>query len=331
MSLNESTELPPPDSSSSVSSNRMDGSGASDLIKDDKYHLDTVVFRVEDRSFMIPKYHFEKSTDYFTPLFQKGDTVISLQDVSIDEFTALLKLLYPTYSQTPTLSQNEWLSVLKLATRWTMIEPRQFAIDHLDLESMLPTERLILAKAYNVADWMQLSYIQLLPKMAGMPIKEASKLGLELAVRLCRIVDGILLNYFREPRFESSGIVVEELFKEEFEDEPAKLDAIDRVVMARECGVAEWLWAALRELIERPTGITPDEVEKLGLETTFNLYQARMRYLYPIRQKAQENFLNRDINIMDAIYIEFEDELEEMERQAGKFHRPSSGSATPTP
>lgn len=102
------------------------------LTKDPMYYLDTVPFevitlwssnpifrlntfllQVEDQLFMVPKYHFIKSTDFFLSIFDStnadGDDdakPVKLEGIEKVDFRALLKLLYPLWAILSQLENN---------------------------------------------------------------------------------------------------------------------------------------------------------------------------------------------------------------------------------
>ena len=60
-------------------------------------------------------------------------------------------------------------------------------------------------------------------------------------------------------------------------DPPA--DNVDRIVMARKFGVEQWLVAACVALVEREDPLTYAEAEKLGLDMTVAVSEAREKYI----------------------------------------------------
>ncbi|RDB17451.1 hypothetical protein Hypma_001595 [Hypsizygus marmoreus] len=305
------------------------------VTKDEKYYLDMVIFLVEDRLFMVPKYHFAKTTDFFSPLFQ-GDGIVRLDDVSKADFTALLKLFYPLYLESPVLlTQDEWVSILKLATKWTMIDIRQMAIIHLpESETMPPVDRIVLAKSCSVVEWLQPAYTKLVQRPESMSVKEAENLGLDVAIKLCRVQEDCIRrriygfgNYASTNTQPSSNEkAICRLFTKELEERTALLDPIERVLLARTYGVAQWLRSAYVELVERREPISLEEAQKLGPESAFSLFQARMEF-----SRGQYNYSNYVVDYMGAIKKEFEEELQRVDTESNKYRPRPLTPPTPVP
>ncbi|KAG6847071.1 hypothetical protein H0H93_010339 [Arthromyces matolae] len=65
---------------------------------DSEFFLDSVIFKVEDTLFKVPKQGFLDSIAFFVPKFQDSQSesdIIHLDTVSKDEFRTLLRMLYP--------------------------------------------------------------------------------------------------------------------------------------------------------------------------------------------------------------------------------------------
>lgn len=231
-------------------------------------------------------------------------------------------ILWYRSSENDTLAQEEWTSILKLATKWMMLDIRDMAIKHLTSLTIAPVDRLILAQMYGVIEWSHSTYIELVKRKKSISIDETSKLGLEAAIKISQTRDRILRNYHKEYKLryaipsKSPGLVpdysraIDQIFEGELQEEVASLDPVERVFLARTYGVSEWLRSAYSDLVERENGITLKEAERLGLETTVNLYEARGEGLEVYREHAYNYTSGADYkSIIDK---DFETELQEV-------------------
>jgi hypothetical protein len=82
------------------------------------------------------------------------------------------------------ITKSKWLSVLKLATMWTFKEIRALAIDKLTKETMGPIEQVLVAKQYNVPQWLRSGYQALATRSEMLSVEEAGQLGYLTAILL---------------------------------------------------------------------------------------------------------------------------------------------------
>ncbi|KAH6867908.1 hypothetical protein BKA70DRAFT_1087318, partial [Coprinopsis sp. MPI-PUGE-AT-0042] len=93
-------------------------------------------FRVEGIVFQLPKYRFVEESEVFMAMAtgNKADEPIEL-DVGLGDFEGFLKVFLPRasamYDERPTLTKDEWISVLKLSTKWLFNDLRELAITYL--------------------------------------------------------------------------------------------------------------------------------------------------------------------------------------------------------
>ncbi|KAH6907067.1 hypothetical protein BKA70DRAFT_1286143, partial [Coprinopsis sp. MPI-PUGE-AT-0042] len=138
------------------------------------YFWDSITFKVEGVFFQLPKYRFVEESETFMAM-------VAPLDVALRDFEHFLKAFLPRasamYDAEPGLSQDEWISVLKLSTLWRFNELRKLAISHLSWSwprpTMDPIDRICLAKEYRVYDWLLQGYQQ-----------EGEKIGMEVALEL---------------------------------------------------------------------------------------------------------------------------------------------------
>ncbi|KAF5383248.1 hypothetical protein D9615_004843 [Tricholomella constricta] len=254
--------------------------------RDSKFYMTMAVFEVEDSLFRVPTHYFRASTEFFNVDFDSADASgdechLKLEDVTQADFRALLNLMYPrSLTLTRTLSDDEWVSVLKLSTNWMMLDVRRMAIEHLTSASIPPADRVILARTYNIADWLRSAYIDLADVSieVGISPEDAAKIGLESTLKLYRSRDSVLRIFSlwvigNKPL----GSAVDDVFGHELQGLPRS--SIEKVLLARTYNVAEWLRSAYVELVERKESLTIEEAATLGYEAAIRLGGARERRL----------------------------------------------------
>ncbi|KAJ7625578.1 hypothetical protein FB45DRAFT_921805 [Roridomyces roridus] len=112
-----------------------------------KYYMENVIFLVENQLFKVPRYRFENNSEIFKTAFelpvtdsaegQSDEDPIKLEGISSVDFERVLGVLYPANSyKTETMPKEHWISVLKLATLWRMLDVRDLAIANLDRHAL---------------------------------------------------------------------------------------------------------------------------------------------------------------------------------------------------
>ncbi|GLB38934.1 hypothetical protein LshimejAT787_0600960 [Lyophyllum shimeji] len=268
-------------------------------IPDVDYFMDLVVFDVEDTLFRVPTYYFRASTDFFTQDFEsfaaragQGEEIpLKLEDVTAADFRALLRLMYPLpLTSTRTLSDDEWVSVLKLSTKWAMLDVRRMAIDHLTSATMSPADRVVLARTYSVVEWLRSAYLTLAKDPTSISPEDASKIGLEPVFKLHRAREYMLNSAYAKVTNCDYDSAIERTFEGELEGmQEAGRDAIERAVLAREYDAMEWLRAALVELVARPQSLSVEEARRLGYETAIRLCAARELRIADVRSSRNKS------------------------------------------
>lgn len=211
------------------------------LERDNVYYLEPVIFQVEDRLFKVPRYNFERKSDIFEAMFSLPQIVgrdpegsnesapVKLEGVSKLDFQKLLEVMYPLeLTATPwlTMSKEEWISVLKLATMWNFKEIRALAISNLSKQTIDPIEQILLAKSYNVPQWLHSGYDAIAQRSRMLSLDEAEQLGYPTAIRVFQVreqarVDGWVNTY--DHRYGHDGVppvgetsrIIENVFENE--------------------------------------------------------------------------------------------------------------------
>ncbi|KAJ7655705.1 hypothetical protein DFH06DRAFT_482415 [Mycena polygramma] len=171
-------------------------------IRDSSYYLETVVFKVENTLFKVPRFQFERHSGVFADTFSlpqpaegaegSDDKVpFKLDGIKRADFEALLKVIYPMTAvpKTPDLKEDEWISVLTLSTQWDFIEVRDLAILRLTVyaQNLGPAERIMLARKFDVSSWLRSGYTDLARRKMAITSEEAAKIGWEETLQICQL------------------------------------------------------------------------------------------------------------------------------------------------
>ncbi|GLB38942.1 hypothetical protein LshimejAT787_0601040 [Lyophyllum shimeji] len=247
-------------------------------IEDVDYFMDLVVFDGTDILFPCKHRLLHARFESFAARAGQGEEIpLKLEDVTAADFRALLRLMYPLpLTSTRTLSDDEWVSVLKLSTKWAMLDVRRMAIDHLTPAAMSPADRVVLARTYSVVEWLRSAYLALAKDPTRISPEDASKIGLEPVFKLLRAREHVLNSAFYKVAGCDYDSAIQRKFGGELEGmQEAGSDAIERAVLARKSDVTEWLCAAFVELVARPQSLSVEEARRLGYETAIRLCAAR--------------------------------------------------------
>ncbi|RXW23174.1 hypothetical protein EST38_g2707 [Candolleomyces aberdarensis] len=124
------------------------------------------------------------------PQFER---VIALEDVTAAQFRTFLKLLFPIYytSTTLTLSKLEWFSILTLSTVWHFDHFRALAIHHLGQVLTDPIELIRVGRDNFVPEWVLRGYEALIMKDEAIEEDESDMIGDRASVKLYIIRHGL--------------------------------------------------------------------------------------------------------------------------------------------
>ncbi|KAI6124778.1 hypothetical protein EDD16DRAFT_1703578 [Pisolithus croceorrhizus] len=211
--------------------------------KHPEFYTHTVTFLVEDQLFRVPWDQLAAESTVFTDMFllPKGDSEmpggqsdsetvegesdecpVTLEGVSKKEFESFLRALMSrsvqhSKNKGSSLSQTQWISVLRLSTMWEFKDLREVAIQHLDLPSrpLAPVEKFVLASKYGIKRWLLPALTQLAERPWPISVEEGRRIGLENALKLAAVrerlkvantvaVDWIEQNFILKRRDEAS-------------------------------------------------------------------------------------------------------------------------------
>jgi hypothetical protein len=85
------------------------------------------------------------------------------------------------------MTKSKWLSVVKLATMWAFKDIRALAIDRLTEEEMGAIERVLLAKQYNVPQWLRAGYKELVMRTQMLSLEDAGQLSYLTAILIFQV------------------------------------------------------------------------------------------------------------------------------------------------
>ncbi|KAH6885533.1 hypothetical protein BKA70DRAFT_1123941, partial [Coprinopsis sp. MPI-PUGE-AT-0042] len=172
--------------------------------REEEFYWEPISFLVGGVLFKVPKDHLLKGSSHFAnqcslSLQHHGGPqdgaappdLVSLPDVSVEEFRSFLKVLYPRCVARPTtakLAKDQWLSVLKLSTKWFFKGLRKISIAQLDALELAPTDKVCLGKEYHISRWVLAGYDSLVRNQDLIPHEDAERIGYKSTVSLymCR-------------------------------------------------------------------------------------------------------------------------------------------------
>jgi hypothetical protein len=88
------------------------------------------------------------------------------------------------------LEQEEWVSVLKLATMWDFEDIRNEAINRVALMTRDPVEKIVLARTYHVEQWLVPALNDLVRRTEPLSLEEAVKLGWDYTLKIGQVREG---------------------------------------------------------------------------------------------------------------------------------------------
>ncbi|KAH6893982.1 hypothetical protein BKA70DRAFT_1407471 [Coprinopsis sp. MPI-PUGE-AT-0042] len=209
-----------------------------------EYFWDVIRFKVGGTRFQLPLYRFVEESEFFASQYGLCDSpsrdgfatsVIEL-DVNLKDFECFLKAFVPrspaAYHSKPELTNPEWISVLKLATKWRFNDLRKTAIDALHESPDLTTmERTTLAKEYQIPSWLMQGYEAFVVEMQSLNLQggqglthwtreEAGMIGWDVVVELQSIVLGRYRSMLRNVPLKDieDDILASLLLKEEYDE-----------------------------------------------------------------------------------------------------------------
>ncbi|EIM79450.1 uncharacterized protein STEHIDRAFT_30913, partial [Stereum hirsutum FP-91666 SS1] len=137
---------------------------------------------VENVLYRIPSHPFIRKPSKLAARFLDAvDTAknVTLEDVSSCEFEAFLSVLHPTdFEHGDVHSVEDWIFVLRLATRWGFESIRKLAINRLD-PIATPIDKIVEGKACGVEKWLVPGFADLCNRAGCLTKEEGRRLGVD--------------------------------------------------------------------------------------------------------------------------------------------------------
>ncbi|KAF8963571.1 hypothetical protein BDZ97DRAFT_1819398 [Flammula alnicola] len=161
--------------------------------RDDVYYFEIIVFKVENTLFRVPKSGFEVPGSFFETMFtlpgSEDDGAqtegtddkcpISLEGISKAHFRGFLRAMYPF--KATALTYDEWVGALHLATMWDFPDLRSRSIEALStlLQDKTATDKILLAKKYNVKTWLNDGYANIIIQTEALDLDQLRTSGID--------------------------------------------------------------------------------------------------------------------------------------------------------
>jgi len=112
-----------------------------------------------------------------------------LDNIGRKDFEALLSVIYPKNFDERDLSYDQWRSVLHLSSIWGLTSLRNLALKSMDPPNAF--ERLLLARKYNVDDWVLPALSALCERRLPVSLEEARQMDIEDVVLIATVREEI--------------------------------------------------------------------------------------------------------------------------------------------
>ncbi|KAF6755682.1 hypothetical protein DFP72DRAFT_1169507 [Ephemerocybe angulata] len=188
------------------------------------FYWETVVFKVEETLFRVPRHGLEQASEVFADMFRmptgpdvldqdasspegcSDDKPILLEGYKSSEFNSLMKYIYP--SRVPDeskggevavlsaglgvegLNEEEWIDILKLANIWQMESIRNAAIHELSVvRGLTPIKKIVLGRQHRIAQWIEegLTSLVTTPVDCRASLADLHPLGWETSAKILSI------------------------------------------------------------------------------------------------------------------------------------------------
>ncbi|KAK0494932.1 hypothetical protein EDD18DRAFT_1463964 [Armillaria luteobubalina] len=170
-----------------------------------KFYWEPVTFLVEDQFFKVTRHMLDKASKTFlTMVLPQGDAAavagvddehrVVIKGVRSADFENLLNsIVHAEQKEVPKFSKDEWLSVLKLATMWGMVDIRRMAINDINQsKSLSDVDQVILGREHAVVDWVISGYRALTKRKTVVSMHNASRLTLSTCLKVWQAQISIL-------------------------------------------------------------------------------------------------------------------------------------------
>lgn len=164
------------------------------IVRDLDFFLEPIFILVEDVIFQIPIHYVSQisifSTAFTLPPNKDGieglteEKPLILHQISKVDFKSFLRVLVPlqpglNYSN---ISEEMWISTLKLSTMWEFTTLRDLAIRNLNQLDMI--DMILLGSKYRVSQWFVTGCTKLIMRSCGPTEEEGNLLGMGFVVQI---------------------------------------------------------------------------------------------------------------------------------------------------
>ncbi|KAF8435082.1 hypothetical protein L210DRAFT_3326005, partial [Boletus edulis BED1] len=178
---------------------------------------------VENHLYRIHSYFFDRESLFFRQKFssnnnnnnntcneQPGSTdsnAFTLEDTKSEDFARFLWVFYnPKYSLYEAPLET-WLSILKLANRWTFDSVKELSVRELEKLEIEPIEKIAIYHDHNISRlYLVPSYISVCKRDKSLSFSEGMNLGMETVLRIAEARERLRLQAsesgVRSPTFE---------------------------------------------------------------------------------------------------------------------------------
>ncbi|KAH9849214.1 hypothetical protein C2E23DRAFT_862073 [Lenzites betulinus] len=162
----------------------------------------TVIFRYQNTLFKVHRYFLKKHSDVFATMFdlpplpgelpdglsdEKPMVLPEARNVKAVDFERFLALFYPENDISGDLSTlDDWTSVLRIAHCYRFEEHEKLAIARLD-HIAGPVDRLLLVREFDIREWAQRAYFDLVMRMEALTFDEAVRMDLADVVSIAEL------------------------------------------------------------------------------------------------------------------------------------------------
>lgn len=96
-------------------------------------------------------------------------------------------------------TEQEWLSVLRLASMWDFIKIRQTAIEKLQTRPLDLITKIELAHKYEIREWLFGAYLALGKRIEPLSVEEGHRLGFDFAIKMASVREQLLRDKIAHP------------------------------------------------------------------------------------------------------------------------------------
>ncbi|TFK45013.1 hypothetical protein BDQ12DRAFT_594672 [Crucibulum laeve] len=151
----------------------------------------SVVFLVAGMRYKLHRYIFEQHSPFFRTLLESYESVrdppVHISGVGAVDFDQFLGALYPDLL-TPGIkfTTAEWISILRLSTRWSFSGLSTEAIKHLSVLISDPVEKLVLGQECAIPEWFSWALDVLCTREEPFTDEEGRRVGLEVVMAVAK-------------------------------------------------------------------------------------------------------------------------------------------------